>query len=447
MLRCGFYELDITPRLGSDIPGYYFRRPADGVLDNLYVRALAIEVDGVCALVMSVDAIAFMEETRRVAVEKITAATGIPGDRILCNATHSHTAGYTKVSGATAKRDELYMEMVAHKIGDCGILACQQLEPAKVKYASSEVYGVSFVRNYLMKDGSIRTNPGFQNPDIVEPVGKLDPTIPTLFFFNEQEVPMGALTNFALHHDCVQGTKYSADYSGVLSNELKKTYGEKFTTVFLNGACGNINHFDVSRSKDDYYSENEADTKGCYIEIGTRLAEEVRKMFDRAEPFNVDVISGIAELFPIKKRTASIELLREAENLIKTMPDKEIRSIASPESLEAKRANARGIVRFFELPDELPIMVQVLRLGDLMLYGTSGEVYSDFAIYTKENSPTKYNMYAEMCGGEISVYIPTPEVCATTTVYEGQIPSSSLTEECGQIMSDEMLRLAKQLMK
>lgn len=446
MLKCGFYELDITPRLGSDIPGYYIHRPADGVRDNLYVRALAIEVNGVCALVMSVDAIAFMEETRKVAVEKITAATGIPSDRILCSATHSHTAGYVKASGAITKRDELYMEMIAHKIGDCGILAYQHLEPAKAKFARTDVVGVSFVRNYLMKDGSIRTNPGFQNSDIVEPVGQPDTDFPMLFFFDQQDKPMGALTNFALHHDCVQGTKYSADYSGVLAGELKKSYGEHFTTVFLNGACGDVNHFDVSRPKEEFYATDEFYSGGCHIKIGTKLAEAARKLFDCAEPINIDVVAGKAELFPIKKRIAPIELLHEAEELIRTVPYKELWEIDSPDSVEAKRANAEGIVHFFELPDELSIMVQVLRLGDMMLYGTSGEVYSEYGIYTKENSPAKYNMYAELCGGEVSVYIPSPEVCATNTVYEGQIPASVLTEECGRIMSDEMLRLAKEIM-
>ncbi|MBQ4517644.1 MAG: hypothetical protein II997_03550 [Clostridia bacterium] len=446
MLRCGFYEMDVTPCLGSDIPGYYIRRPSNGVQDKLYVRAMAIEVDGVCALVMSVDAITLLEETRSKAVEKITAATGVPNELILCSATHSHTAGYVKSSRLGTTRDELYMEMIARKIGDCGILAYQNLVPAKAKYAKSDVYGISFVRNYRMKDGTIRTNPGFQNPDILEPIGTIDPEFPMLFLFDEEDKPMGALTNFALHHDCVQGTKYSADYSGVLAKEMKQSYGENFTTVFLNGACGNINHLDVSRPQSDFYAGDGFCYSGYHIKIGTRLAEEARKMYESAIPFNIDVVSGRAELFPIKKRTAPIELLHEAEELIRTTPYQALKDIDSAESVVAKRANAEDIVTFFGLPEEVPVMIQALRLGDMMLYGTSGEVYVEFGKYTKENSPTQFNMFAELCGGVVSVYIPTPEICASKTAYEGQIPVSALTEECGQIMSDEMLKLAKEIM-
>jgi len=42
-MLCGLYELDITPPLGVNIPGYFESRPAEGIRDNLYARALACE--------------------------------------------------------------------------------------------------------------------------------------------------------------------------------------------------------------------------------------------------------------------------------------------------------------------------------------------------------------------------------------------------------------------
>ena len=42
MLQCGFYEKEITPPLGSDIPGYFMKRPSTGVLDRLYAKAFAV---------------------------------------------------------------------------------------------------------------------------------------------------------------------------------------------------------------------------------------------------------------------------------------------------------------------------------------------------------------------------------------------------------------------
>ena len=42
-MLCGLYELDITPPLGVNIPGYFQARPACGIRDNLYARAMALE--------------------------------------------------------------------------------------------------------------------------------------------------------------------------------------------------------------------------------------------------------------------------------------------------------------------------------------------------------------------------------------------------------------------
>ena len=38
-MRAGFYEVDITPHLGSVIPGDFAPRYADGILHKLYSRA------------------------------------------------------------------------------------------------------------------------------------------------------------------------------------------------------------------------------------------------------------------------------------------------------------------------------------------------------------------------------------------------------------------------
>ena len=39
--RAGFAQLDITPPLGVHLDGYFAFRPAKGVLDPLFVRAIA----------------------------------------------------------------------------------------------------------------------------------------------------------------------------------------------------------------------------------------------------------------------------------------------------------------------------------------------------------------------------------------------------------------------
>lgn len=52
MYQAGFCELDITPPIGTIIPGYFHARYSQGVLDPLYARACVIrQGDGYAAFV------------------------------------------------------------------------------------------------------------------------------------------------------------------------------------------------------------------------------------------------------------------------------------------------------------------------------------------------------------------------------------------------------------
>ncbi len=117
------------------------------------------------------------------------------------------------------------------------------MRPSYLKYASGSVKGISFIRNYIMKNGSIKTNPGRLNPEIVKPYGELDEELSIIIVEDENHNPKGAITSFACHQDCVDGSRYSGDYSSVLADELKKYYGKDFINVFFIGTCGNIKSF------------------------------------------------------------------------------------------------------------------------------------------------------------------------------------------------------------
>jgi len=56
MLKAGFYEKELTPPLGCDIPGYYTKRVADGVVDKLYCKAFAASDGNETIIMMAVDA-------------------------------------------------------------------------------------------------------------------------------------------------------------------------------------------------------------------------------------------------------------------------------------------------------------------------------------------------------------------------------------------------------
>lgn len=69
-MKCGFFEIDITPTLGSIIPGGFAARYADEVLDKLYVRAAVIKNQKEALALAVIDACGITKDV----TEKITDA-------------------------------------------------------------------------------------------------------------------------------------------------------------------------------------------------------------------------------------------------------------------------------------------------------------------------------------------------------------------------------------
>ena len=55
MLQAGFSRVDVTPPLGVDLSGYFYRRMAKGIRDPLYVNALAIGDGTKTVILMAID--------------------------------------------------------------------------------------------------------------------------------------------------------------------------------------------------------------------------------------------------------------------------------------------------------------------------------------------------------------------------------------------------------
>ena len=54
-LKAGFASVNVTPMTGIEIRGYFVERISEGVLDDLELRALALEAGGRRAVLMSMD--------------------------------------------------------------------------------------------------------------------------------------------------------------------------------------------------------------------------------------------------------------------------------------------------------------------------------------------------------------------------------------------------------
>ena len=63
MLKAGFARLDVTPPLGTSITGYFYPRISDGILDPIYLNAIALSDGENTILVIAADFMSAMENT------------------------------------------------------------------------------------------------------------------------------------------------------------------------------------------------------------------------------------------------------------------------------------------------------------------------------------------------------------------------------------------------
>ena len=97
-----------------------------------------------------------VEEARR----QISARCKIPADHILISATHTHTG---------PEATPAYIANLAHWIADSVATAEGKKRPATLFAATEKEPVLAQNRRYFMKDGTVQTNPGFLNPNIVRP--------------------------------------------------------------------------------------------------------------------------------------------------------------------------------------------------------------------------------------------------------------------------------------
>ncbi|MBO4954751.1 MAG: neutral/alkaline non-lysosomal ceramidase N-terminal domain-containing protein [Clostridia bacterium] len=443
-MKVGFYETEITNPLGTCLTGYFHRRPMSGVKEKLFAKAVAIENEGEQFAILSVDTCSMTDDMMELIYERIEHFTGLTRKNILLNCTHSHTGALLRTHNRIVLEEEhADCEYRAKLCADTVVLALQRLQEATCRYGLGKQEKYIFIRNFLMKDGSYFTNPFPFDPNIDHPIGEIDPSVNVLYFEDMDGNPLGALTNYACHCDCVGGTEGSSDFPSILSTDLKKEYGMNFVSVYLQGACGNINHLDT---------QSEVDYKVRYKELGHVLADEVKRVIADSTPLTETDLAFGYEKVELERRKVPQAMLDDAEEKLRTIPEPESDecNIAVPDDPVMIRNYARNLLALYgkEAVEKEPVVitsVQAFRFGDCYFYGVPGELFNQYAFYIKENSPGKRNFISELsqpgCGG----YLPIPELMESDNCYEGKYTSCRVVPGAGQILAEAAVKLAKTL--
>ena len=399
MLKAGFSRVDVTPPLGSYISGYFHARYAKGVLDPIELNALAFSDGQTTDLIIISDFIGVDKRFCDLIRSKITERTGVDAEHIMLSALHQHTSVCIAEKEPNTRNDYTYMQSVYRKYCDVAQMALDDMSEATLGFGMQKTAEqIAFVRRYIMKDGSIATNPDGRGAEIVRPCDEPDNTVRLLRFKRDGKNDI-ALVNFCTHPDVIGGEYLSADWPGFVRRYVEKDM-EGVSCLLLNGVQGDSNHCDFINGVRGGYEHS--------ARMGRVIADVVAKLWDKTVEKVSHTVSGAIDLVYNKTRTdgeeeyeASCELLRKNRENDYAEGEKKphITELGRATRIVNLRKNA-------EIYRKVP--VTVLKLGDIAFVGFGGEPFTHYAKAVREACP-EMTVISSCCANGYEGYLPTKQ--------------------------------------
>lgn len=415
--KAGFARVDITPANGTPLAGYYSRRASEGVLDPLYARCVAVSDGESRAIILSIDNLHLADPVFKAAREAVFRRTGVPVASVFIACTHTHTGPSSYVPMSPAAKVDAAAIRASNKItvdgcAEAAAKALADLAPSKIMIGRGEARGISFIRRYRMKDGSVRTNPGPNNPKIECALGEPDEQLQLVRFVREGK-PEIAVVNFQTHPDVIGGKLVSADWPGLSCGYLEAAMGGSICAMFINGAQGDVNHIKTKIAPGEVVLKRyEMSKHMARVVAGAALAtwglcKEVESGKISAGEFQVEVE-------PNKGTPEELVKAEEIVALHKAGRSSEIKGVSKIVGI----AGAYRMLAMKNKPDKLNLPVSMVTIGKTLAFGGfPGEPFTWMGTELKARSPFTMTIPA-CCVNASQGYFPVKSAYTNKGGYE-----------------------------
>jgi biotin carboxyl carrier protein len=405
-LRVGYAEADITPPLGISLAGSYNERKAKSVHDPLKSKVLYLAGDAMHVAVVACDLLHMSARLVERIRDKVRELAGDAAPKhVWVHCTHTHSGGFLpRLDAFTSDAadiypnlfpgvaDEKWTESVLTKTAEAVVAAAKKpvVEKKPTLHLGREA-SVAFYRRFVMKDGSVRTNPGRGNPNIDRPAGDIDPRVHVLRFDSAKVLTV----IYGMHPTTMDGAKISADYPHFLTEVLRHAMGAEWRVVFLNACCGNVNQVNVA---DPQQKKGPEESK----RIGEAIALAALEAMKKEQLFQPLPLKAASTKVACKLRKPSAEELKQAEELLRVYK-------------ETKKGNPFGFNEMFApavvvlaktKDTEHQAEIAAMRLGTFGLSFMPGEIFVELGREVEEGSPLRPTRTIGLTNGAMG-YIPT----------------------------------------
>ncbi|MBO3801093.1 MAG: neutral/alkaline non-lysosomal ceramidase N-terminal domain-containing protein [Thermoproteota archaeon] len=355
MLRVGSSKVDITPAKQQFIAGFGQNRRSTGIHDNLYVRTLALELNGNLLFISSLDLIGLFRDVVMEIREKVKNKLNVKKERIIVACTHNHqgpdTLGLWGPSNYETGVDPSYMNYLIEQVVSSILEAQSFMKPATVRAGRVFINPKSIL--YNARDANL-----------------IDRQLTVLKFEDYQQNVISTITNFAIHPEALGGsnTFISADLVNYLHKGIESNTGG--ISIFLNGGLGGMV---TPMVKEHTFEEAKR--------IGLEISAYALRALETARTISLD---------KLEVRSSEINVRLENERFLK----------ASEVGVISRKMNDNFVASEVEL----------VRLGNAVgLITIPGEPLPRISLELKSLMPFKYKLVASLTNDELGYIIPEDE--------------------------------------
>lgn len=360
VLRAGVGQEDITPPPGIRLSGYAGRTgPNTGCRDPLYASALYLDDGESAALILTLDVMGIAPRTDVRLRVLIGSELGMTADAVLVACSHTHAGPATIHARGTGDFEAVWTEEVLARAVRAAASARRDASAMTLRQGR----GVCFA--------------GINRRQAVSKASKpnqfCDPTCRVLLLERRGQ-PAAALVHYAMHPVTLgnDNRRVSADWVGAMRARMKQTLN--CPVLFLQGCCGDINP--RLCHGEQFCEAVGADVAGSALSCldGLRSIENPRLHMGAAEA-----------VIPLRPLPSEEELAQreQAARVCLAGADDETTSLFARDLAQADLEWAkacRDYRRHGVEPSSVTGRVSALSLGEIVLIGLPGEIFSEIGM-------------------------------------------------------------------
>ena len=403
--RAGVATVDISPtEFPRIIAGGFLEGRGEKMADKLFVRSFVLD-DGKMKIAFAIVDTCMMEQSLIDEAKGIASKQcGIPVDRMMVSATHTHSAPAAMGCLGTRK-DTVYAKFLTPKIAEAIVAADAALQPARIGWGSFDDWehthnrrwirlpGKEVVDPFGQPTGRANMHPGYLSKDVVGPSGPVDPQLSVIALQTLDGKPLGVLANYSQHYF---GTApVSADYFGLFCKHLAAKMGQQgdgngpFVCAMSQGTSGDQMWMDYGAEKKTIT----IDTYASEVADSAMKALQTVKYADHAPLGMIEKTLELNYRVPDEKRLAwARPIAAKIENDV-------------PKNKEEVYARESLILHERQ---KTSVKLQAIRIGDLSIATLPNEVYAITGLKLRAMSPIGTHFNIELANGATG-YIPPPE--------------------------------------